>query len=238
MSTFETARRISPRPFTSVSAWISLVPMSDDWRLRVDLHEDGPAHALTEHLGESALEHDLDTSFHDRVVVSREGAGVFCYTGTREQAQKTERLVHAVAANLGWHVDAQLTRWHPSTEEWKSADEPMSRDDRERAAESAALMARKREALEERDRPEFEVRVQCPSHREALQLFETLRGEGLPCVRRSRYLLVGAPDEESASALAERLGQAASPRRVVIAEAPLRTGSGRAANPLSVLDGS
>ncbi len=54
------------------------MPMSDDWRLRVDLHEDGPAHALTEHLGESVLEHDLATAFHDRVVVSREGAGVFC----------------------------------------------------------------------------------------------------------------------------------------------------------------
>ncbi|MGI8844870.1 MAG: hypothetical protein ACR2HC_01615 [Thermoleophilaceae bacterium] len=86
--------------------------MSVDWRLRVDLHEDGPAYALTEHLGQSALEHDLDTSFHDRVVVSREGAGVFCYTGTREQAQKAETLVHALAANLGWHVDAELTRWH------------------------------------------------------------------------------------------------------------------------------
>jgi hypothetical protein len=108
----------------------------EGWRVRVDLHEDGRARALTEHLGESALERDLDTSFDDRVVVSREGAGVFCYTGTRKQAQEAEALVHAVAANLGWHVDAELTRWHPSTGEWRNADEPLWHDDLERAAES------------------------------------------------------------------------------------------------------
>jgi hypothetical protein len=210
--------------------------MSDDWRLRVDLHEDGPAHALTEHLGGSVLEHDLDTSFHDRVVVSREGAGVFCYTGSRQQAQKAQTLVHALAANLGWHVDAELTRWHPSAEEWQDADKPLPQDDIERAAESAAPIAREREAVEESDPPEFEVRVQCPSHREALQFIEKLRQEGLPCVRRSRYLLVGAPDEASAHALAERLRQEAPTRCIVITEGTLRAASTeQPANPFSVL---
>lgn len=66
-----------------------------------------------------------------------------------------------------------------------------------------------RESLEERGRPELEVRVQCSSHREAVQLLETLRWERLPCVRRSSYLLVGAPDQESTDALAKRLGQQA-----------------------------
>lgn len=114
--------------------------MSDDWRLRVDLHEDGPAHELTEHLGESVLEHDLATSFHDRVVVSREGAGVVCYTGTKRQAREAGRLVNSLASDLGWHVDAELTRWHPSAERWEGPDAPLPQRDRERAAHGAALM--------------------------------------------------------------------------------------------------
>jgi len=60
--------------------------MTDDWRLRVDLHESGIAHRLTEHLKASHLEHDLHDAFRDRVVVSRDGGEVFCYTDSREQA--------------------------------------------------------------------------------------------------------------------------------------------------------
>lgn len=214
------------------------VPMRGDWRLRVDLHEDGPARALTEHLGESALEHDLDTSFHDLVVVSREGSGVFCYTGTREQAHKAETLVHAVAANLDWQVDAEMTRWHPSTQEWKAADEAMSQADLEMAREAPSVVigVREQEALEARGRPAFEVRVQCSSHLEAVQLLGTLHGEGLLCVRRSSYLLVGAPDEELADGLAERLGQEPR-RRVVITKGALGTAAaGRPVNPFAVLE--
>ena len=62
--------------------------MNDDWRLRIDLHENGLAHRLGELLGAEELEHDLERSFHDRVVVSVDGAEVFCYTGTRPQAER------------------------------------------------------------------------------------------------------------------------------------------------------
>ncbi len=162
--------------------------MSDEWRLRVDLHEDGPARALTEHLGDSILEHDLDTSFDGLVVVSREGPGVFCYTGTRQQAQKAEMLIHSLAADQGWHVDAELTRWHPSAEEWEEPDKPLPQGDLEHAAESPALVAREHGCVEEHRRPEFGVGMQCASHRQALQLIETLRKEGVPSVRRSKYI--------------------------------------------------
>ncbi len=210
------------------------MPMSDDWRLRVDLHEDGPAHALTEHLGESVLEHDLATSFHDRVVVSREGAGVFCYTGTRRQAQEAEKLVYSLAGDLGWHVDAELTCWQPSAEKWEVPDAP--RGDLECAAERGALMPDEHEEVQQRAHPEFEVRVQCASRREALQFVEKLRQEGLPCVRRYRYLLVGALDEGGAHALAQRMRQEARPGNVVITEGAAQVAwAVRLRNPFAVL---
>ncbi len=210
--------------------------MSDQWRLRVDLHEDGPARALTEHLGESVLEHDLDSSFHGLVVVSREGAGIFCYTGTRQQAQKAATLINSLAADQGWHVDAELARWHPSAEEWKEPDKPLRPGDLERAAESPALVARCDEGVEECGRPEFGVVVQCPSHREASHLVETLRQEGLPSVQRSRYLLVGAYNEERAYAVAEWLRQETPPGSIVITEQTVRPPwAERPDNPFTVL---
>ena len=43
--------------------------MNDDWRLRVEFHEDGVAHALSERLNAAEIEHDLEKSFADRVIV-------------------------------------------------------------------------------------------------------------------------------------------------------------------------
>ena len=52
---------------------------------------------------------------------------------------------------------------------------------------------------------EYEVRVETGSHRETVALAETLRAEGIPSLRRWRYLLVGASDEQSAATLADRI---------------------------------
>ncbi len=192
--------------------------MSEDWRLRVDLHEDGHARALTEHLSDSGLEHELESTFGDRVAVSRDGAGVFCYTGTRQQAQEAERLIHSLAAQHGWHIDAELTRWHPAAEEWEDPDKPLPEDSAGRVAERAELMERENQEARDRGHPEFEVRVQCASHGDAVQFAEQLRDLGLPIVQRWKYLLIAAENEDSAKALAERLRLEAPAGSTVTAE--------------------
>src|ERR1700761_1507662 len=98
--------------------------MNDDWRVRIDVEKDGLAHQLTEQLDADELEHDLEHSFHDRVVVSTDGPLVFCYTGSREQAQAAADLVARIAQSHELTVDVQIARWHPVSEEWESADEP------------------------------------------------------------------------------------------------------------------
>lgn len=82
--------------------------MSDDWRLQIDLHEESRAHALTEHLDAEQLEHDLSAAFHDRVIVSRDGARVFLYAGTREQAEAARSAVEADAQKHGWTLDVEF----------------------------------------------------------------------------------------------------------------------------------
>ncbi len=197
--------------------------MSDDWRLRIALHQDGHAHKLAERLDASELEHELESSFHDRLVVSREGNELFVYAGSRDQAEGAEKLVGSVAAEHDWRADCELRHWHESAEQWEEPEVPLAQTDAERAAEHAALIQREREELEKQGQPEFEVRVQFDSHHDAAAFAKKLSQEGLPTARRWKYLVVGATDEDSANALAARLRDEAPPGTTVTAE-----GSGRA----------
>jgi hypothetical protein len=196
--------------------------MSDDWRLRVALFDDGMARALTERLEAEKLGEDLQTSFGDRLIVSADAAEVFCYAGDRAQADRAADAIRAIAAEHGWDIELELKRWHPTEEEWEDPDKPLPATDDERAAEHARLMVKEREESAERGYAEFEVRVECASHHDTVALAERLRDEGMQVVRRWKYLLVGAADEDSASALANRLRGEAPAGSVVIAEVSQR----------------
>ena len=179
--------------------------MNDDWRLQVDLHEEGHARALTEHLDAQQLQHDLSEAFHDRVAVSRDGARVFLYAGSRDQAERGRDVVEAEAQQHGWTAEVDLRHWHPTAEEWEDPDAPLPENDAARLAEHEVLIAREREETASTGRPEFEVRVDLPSRHDAVRFSEQLRQEGLPAVHRWKFLLVGATDEDMAKALAERI---------------------------------
>ncbi len=190
--------------------------MSDDWRLRIDLHEGGIAHKLTERLEASKLEHELESSFHDRVAVSVDGSEVFCYTGTREQAERAEQLIRSLASEHEWELTTELKHWHPVAEEWEDPDAPLPASDADVKAEHEELIEQEREDTKSQGYPDFEVRVQCPSTADAEKLEATLTAEGLTSVRRSNYLFLGTTDEDSANALAERIRREAAGATVVV----------------------
>jgi hypothetical protein len=196
--------------------------MNDDWRVRVELHEEGFAKGISERLEDSRLEHDLESSFHNRVIVSADGPSLFCYAGTREQAEAAEALIKSVAGQHGWHVETGLQRWHPTAEEWEDPDKPLPRDADELAAEHAELRRDEAADAVAQGYPDYEVRVQCRTHRDCAHLSERLEREGLPNVRRWKYLMVGASDEDAAAALAERIKREAPPGSVVSAEGNMR----------------
>lgn len=81
--------------------------------------------------------------------------------------------------------------------------------DAAKLAEQAELIAAERKRVEESGEPEYEVRVDLPSRHEAARFSEQLNTEGLPAVHRWRFLLIGATDEDTAKALAERLREEA-----------------------------
>jgi hypothetical protein len=196
--------------------------MSDDWRLRVALVDDGAARALTERLEAERLGEGLQTAFGDQLIVSGEGTDVFCYAGERAQAELAANTIRTIAAEHDWKVELELMRWHPEAEEWEDADKPLPRTEAERAAEHAERVAREREESAERGYAEYEVKVHCSSHRDTVKLAHRLQDEGLPIVRRWKYLLVGASDEDAANALAERLRAEAPAGATVTAEVSQR----------------
>lgn len=180
--------------------------MNDDWRLSIELEEHGLAHGLTEDLAVGELDHDLEESFGDRVIVTHDGPHVFLYAATREQAEEAEKAIRSLATKNDWNIaTATLEHWHPTELEWEDPDNPLPETEEQRQAEHEALIEEEREEAVEHGYPEWEVRVDTPGHHDAVALSKKLDAEGLQNVRRWKYLVVGAVDEDSARALADRL---------------------------------
>ena len=179
--------------------------MNDDWRLHIDLRDDGFAHRLGERLQAEELEHDLERSFNDKVVVSVDGNDVYCYAGTRAQAEAAQRLIEQLIADQQWQADVELTHWHPQADRWEPADTPEPADPDRLAAEHAERIADERAESAEQGYPEYEVRVQAGSRGDARDLVGRLQEEQIAAIHRWSVVLIGADDSDTAEALAERL---------------------------------
>ena len=212
--------------------------MNDEWRLQIDLQGERDAGSLTERLNAAELEHQLSEAFHDRLIVSGEGSRVFVYAGTRGQAERARDLIAKLAGAHGWDLAIELTHWHPEAERWEDPELPLPEGDAARVAEHEELIAAERQRLARTGEPEFEVRVDLPSHREAVRFAELLRAEGMPAVRRWKYLVVGATDEDAARALATRLeGEAPADSEVTVEGSGQVAYAERPANPFAVFGG-
>jgi hypothetical protein len=212
--------------------------MSEDWRLRVDLHHEGLSSLFTARLESRELTHDLETAFHDRVVVSADGPEMFCYTGTREQAERAAQLIRRVADEHKWEVDFELKRWHPIAEEWRDPSEALPADAQEREEEHEELIEDERLESARQGHPNYEVRVQSKSHHDIVKLAERLQSEGIPVVRRWHFLLLGAADQDDAAALANRIRGEVPDGSVVTVEGNFReVVDEQPPNPFAILGG-
>ncbi len=72
-------------------------------------------------------------------------------------------------------------------------------------AEREARLERQTQESLESGHAEWEVRIELPDHAATTGAAERLEGEGYQVVRRSRYLLIGAVNEDEAGKLADRL---------------------------------
>ncbi len=179
--------------------------MADDWRLTVELAEAGNAAGLVNALRELELEDAHRARVGERVVVSQDEGNVFLYADTEERAREVNVLVQERLAELGFDADVALTRWHPVEQRWEDASVPLPTSDEEWQAEHERLQADEAAESAATGHAAWEVRAVLPSHENTVRLAERLEREGIPVVRRSSFLLVGAVNEDEARALAERL---------------------------------
>jgi hypothetical protein len=213
--------------------------MDDDFRLQIDLDDDGLAGELADHLRAGELEGELAADLKDSMIVSHEGKTTFVYAATRAPLEWLEGVVGKFADDKGWKTTLELRRWHPDAEQWEDPDAPLPSSEAEKSAEHAELIATEdAETAAHGGRAEFEVRVEFPSHSEAHDFAEKLAAEGLDPVRRWRYLVVGAADEDAANALAERIRGEAPADSKVTAEGSLAAAwAERPVNPFFFLGG-
>jgi hypothetical protein len=193
--------------------------MNDEWRLQIDVKDEGHLASMVKRLDAQELEDALSDAFAERVILSREGPRIFAYTETREHAEAVHDRVVTLDREHSWAAATELRHWHPVAENWEEPDVPLPESDAAVAAEHAEAIATERERLAETGEPEYEVRVELPSHDDAARLADRLRAEGLPAVRRWKYLVVGAADEDEAKELAQRLELQAPSGSEVSAEA-------------------
>lgn len=196
--------------------------MDDDWRLQIDLEDEGIAGNLADHLRSAELEHDLALDLDRRVILSHEGERIFLYAGDRDQLDRAQAAIEKFLDEKGWEGELELRHWHPVAEDWEDPDVAEPTTDAERAVERERLMETEDEEADERGGlAEWEVRVEFPSHHQAREFAKKLDEEGLEPVRRWRYMVVGAPDEDEAKALAERIRAEAPADSKVTAEGSL-----------------
>jgi hypothetical protein len=184
--------------------------VAEDWRITIDFDDEGDGTQLVEWLAARRFESDELERLGGRVAVSRDGPRVFLYADTEELARDADGVVRALLSSEGRQATMALERWHPVEQDWKDAGVPLPETEEELRAERDRQQAREAAESLESGEAEWEVRVSLPSREATHELAERLEGEGIPVTRRSTFLLVGAVNQDEATALAERLRAEAS----------------------------
>ena len=177
----------------------------DEWRVEVALDEEQNGATLSEALHHLQLDNEARKLLGGSVIVTRDGRFVFIYAWHQESAQEAERVVKNLMQDQKLAGQVQLMHWHPVAEEWKDASEQLPDDEAERAQEMHEAEHEGSEEAHRYGEYPWEVVIGLPHVRDGHALAEKLRGEGLPVKRHFRYLLVGAPSEDKAVEIGERL---------------------------------
>jgi hypothetical protein len=180
----------------------------DDWRVTVTLHDAELAERAVRFVREREVEADVHRRLGHRVAVSADGPSIFLYAGTEDAAREAERVVREVLAERRLDAEFALDRWHPDEEAWEDAGAPVPETAAEREAEHQRLVDEETRESLATGQAGWEVRVEMPSRREAAELAERLRADGRPVIRRWKFVVVGANNEDDAGDLAKVIERA------------------------------
>ena len=192
---------------------------STDWRVTISLAGQVHAEQARHYLTTQEVEQDVRDRLGRSIVVGSGDSQIFLYAGTELAATEAEQAAREALAQLGIEAQFALHRWHPVEEEWESPDVELPRTEAERQAEHQRLEDAETAESISAGVAEWQARVELGSHRDAVALAAKLDGEGYAVVRRWKFLIVGANNEDDAQAIAGHIKQEAPPDAQVHAEA-------------------
>jgi hypothetical protein len=194
--------------------------VADDFRIAIGFEDEGSVLHFGRLLSGRELERELRERLGDGVIVTRDGHQMFLYAGSLEQGQAAEKVAREVLAEHGMKAEVSpILRWHPVEERWEDASAPLPQTADQLEAEHQRREQQEAEESRAEGYAEWEVRIDLPSHGDAVAFAERLEAEGIaPIVRRWKYILIGSANEDDARALAERLTAEAPPGATVRAE--------------------
>lgn len=191
---------------------------SNDWRVTISLTDPAQVDRARRSFSEQEVEEDVRRRLGRSIAVGAGDSQIFLYAGTEVAAGQAEQVAREVLAQQGIQADFALHRWHPIEEEWEDPGAVLPRTDAELQAEHQRLDDAETAESVATGVSQWEARVEFPSHREAVALADRLRSEGRPVVRRWRFLVVGASNEDDARELAEQIRRESPPDATVSAE--------------------
>ncbi|MGH3259976.1 MAG: hypothetical protein ACRDOU_32020 [Streptosporangiaceae bacterium] len=177
--------------------------MAEDWRVWITFKDETHAQRTAELLREHQLTDEARRRLGNRIVVSEDRGELFLYAGSENAAREAEQLVREVLAQHQMDADCTLSRWHPAEEQWEDAGAPLPETADQRHAEHERLIAEETKDSLACGYCLWEVRVDLPTHREAVELAAHLKAEGYQVTRRWKFLALGAENEDAVNDLAK-----------------------------------
>jgi hypothetical protein len=181
--------------------------MSDDYRLTIEFPEEKHSLGLGRLLRKRNVEAEIQLQLGHKVVVTHDGPHVFLYTATHKQAEAAKEVVRKVLEEHEAEATvSSVERWHPVEHSWEDATKNLPLNEQELEAEHERWENEQAKSAQELGYADWEVRIDLPTHDDAVELAERLEAEGItPIVRRWKYLLIGTATEDDARRLAERM---------------------------------
>ena len=193
---------------------------SDDWRVTISLAGQAQVKQAQRALSGHEVEEDVRRQLGHTIAVVPGDSQVFLYAGSEIAAGEAERVARDVLARDGIQAEFELHRWHPIEEQWESPDVAMPQTEAERQAEHQRLEDSETAESLAAGIGRWQARVEFPSHRETVALARKLDGEGLAVVRRWKFLIIAADNEDDARELAARIRREAPADAVIRVEEP------------------
>jgi len=197
--------------------------MSEDWRVRVSFHDPRDGQHAVRMLHEHETSDAVRGRLGSRVAISLSDPDLYLYTDTRDAALAASTVVHEVLTAYSFRATVRIDYWHAVEEDWVRLDEAAlakavkNDTSADAVPDDVEVMNLERRYLEnEQEVPDaqrgsrgalasWEVRVDLPTHHDAVAFARELKAAGHPPIRRWKYLLVGARNEGEARALAEMI---------------------------------